>query len=230
MPTYSVHIDKPTLNIHAGTLLTRIQMVQLAGVAIDTLKNRVARRIDVNDQPMPAYSPSGPLYIPITGVGTILKEGAKKPVARNTSTLSANYVFTKKDVNSLRKAGLVTLTGPKAKTARIKPPHNITPLGHVTPSGKSIKVKNWEAYKKLLGKSGARDLEVKGHMLAAISIVDQDLSTGAVTIGFLDQLQELKAQGNSKYANWWGLSDSDSDLILRYARDLVFFNIANGHY
>lgn len=203
--------------------LTPEQLRRVGGVMVEALHRRVSSFRNALDQPAKPYSTRGPIYVPVSGVGSVFRAprrysgttaGLKKKLEaagadlspfllpRNKTTFGGREVLTKKDLAKMRSIGI--LAGGKGKRG--------TPLGQVTPSGKSVKFANYAAYKKALGKSGNRDLELSGRMLGALSIVD--LTPTSVTVGFTRAEEELKAQGNQARDPWFGLSPADRSYIL----------------
>jgi len=81
-----------------------------------------------------------------------------------------------------------------------------------TPSKKSVKFENYAAYKRFLGKSGNRDLELSGDMLRGMTIVRQDANS--ITIGFTREDARKKAEGNEKRVPWFQLSPADQKAVI----------------
>lgn len=69
---------------------------------------------------------------------------------------------------------------------------------------KSVKFANYAEYKKALGKSGQRDLELSGRMLGALTITRN--TPEAVELGFTREEEHRKALGNEHHTPWFGLS------------------------
>lgn len=211
--------------------LTPAQMTQLGGAIVERLRTRVAAFRNLNDAPAKPYSTRGPVYVPVSGVGTIVrglkgvggKAGStaflKKNLSpeallkftekRNKTSLGGREVFTKQDIAKLKRSGVI---GNKA-----------TALGRITPSGKSVKFANYAAYKKALGKSGNRDLELSGRMLGSLGIVQQ--TDTSVTIGFTRHQEERKAMGNQLRDPWFGLSPADSKYLTDLGGSLLAGNL-----
>jgi len=80
---------------------------------------------------------------------------------------------------------------------------------------KTIRYDNYTAFKRALGKSGNRDLQLSGRMLNAIAIVEQ--AATAVTIGFTRQEEALKAAGNQRRDPWFAFSPRDQAKIRDFA-------------
>jgi len=198
------------------------QLVALAGVAIHSLRDRCARASNVFDAPAKPYSTKGPIYIPISGRGTITRKlstavqrgmvgeivSATKTSAtlrRNKTTLGGREVFTSKDLGAMKKAGVII--GKKGSNAAIRD------------TGRSLRFENYAAYKTALGKSGLRDLELSGRMLNAIAIVN--VTPTSVTVGFTREEEHKKAQGNQARDPWFGMSPLDREKILAEAKSFL---------
>ncbi len=221
-------IKVPTLDLK--------QMVELGGHAINSMRQRANSARNVYDNPAKPYSPRGPIYVPISGRGTITRgltsdtikrgqvgnivsfDAGKKTVTlkRNKSTLGGREVLTVKDLSKLRAKGIIVLK----KGAK-------TPKGGgkliVRDTGKSIKFANWAEYKRALGKSGLRDLELSGRMLNAIVIARS--GEGYVELSFAREEEHKKAQGNNRIDPWWGLSPSNQAFVLGQAARMLAANI-----
>jgi hypothetical protein len=109
---------------------------------------------------------------------------------RTKTSLKGRQVLTEADLRAARRAG--------SKIAR-------------TRSKKSAKFPNYSAYKKALGKSGNRDLELSGSMLNSITIVRQ--SKNSVSYGFTREVERKKAEGNEKIAPFFGLSPDNQKQV-----------------
>lgn len=223
----------------AAPKFTPQQLTAIGARGQQQMLDRVAEYRNLTDGPAKAYSTLGPIYIPISGVGTIrkvlngdlLKRQAKSgaiskeqykealhgktsfAVKRNKSSLGGVEVFTKSDLSKLIASGLVVKASGKSSAA------HVTPLGQVTPSGKSIKFANRAAYKRALGKSGNRDLQVSGRMLGSIGIVS--VTDNSVTIGFLRQEEEEKGRRNQNIDPWFGLSEQDKVAVTKFAAQFL---------
>lgn len=196
--------------------ITQQQLRRFGGAAIERILDRVGRFQNALDQPAKPYSAHGPVYIPVSGVGKILKaptrySGGSALLRKNLSpeklklfleprtkaSLGGREVFTKQDLRKLRASGVIAKAGKSSPTA----------LGAVTPSGKSVKFANYKAYKQALGKSGNRDLQLSNRMLGAMTIVQVTRNT--VVIGWARDEERLIAEGNQARDPWFGLSPSD---------------------
>lgn len=110
---------------------------------------------------------------------------------RTKTSLAGRPILTPKDLRRARVGGIVI-----ARTS----------------SRKSAKFPNYAAYKKALGKTGQRDLELSGSMLRAITIVR--IEKNAVVIGFTRDDERKKAEGNEKIDHWFELSPSDQARVI----------------
>ena len=206
------------LRIKAPTVTPR-DLVAIGGAAIHSLRERVAANRNVKDAPAKPYSPRGPIYVPISGRGQLKRGG--QLVKRNKSTLGGREILTSADLRKLKLKGAIILKrGQKGGPAK----------GLVLrDTGKSIKFRDYAEYKRALGKSGLRDLELSGRMLNAIAIVRVDafvvsgggVGGGSVTIGFTRELEHLKAQGNQRRDEWWPLSPTDVVNVTKVAKQLL---------
>lgn len=213
--------------------LTREQLTAIGGAGIHSIRERVAASRNVRDQPAKPYSPRGPIYVPIAGRGTITRkltsdvlgrgqignalsfDAAAKTITfkRTKGTLKGREVITAKDLTRIRKSGVtITKKGGRNKTA---PAAGIV----ARDTGKSLRFANYSEYKKALGKSGLRDLELSGKMLNAIVIVKQ--TERSVTIGFSREGEHAKGRGNQAREEWFGLSPKDRAFILAQAQKLL---------
>jgi len=183
----------------------KADMIHLGGVAVAAIKDRVARGINLAGQPAKPYSPFGPIYVPISGVGTFVPKGKEAAVKRTKSALAGREVFTAKDVAKLRKAGLLPKRGKGAKGG----------FPRISRTGKSMVFADYAQRKKALGKSGKRDLELSGRMLGALSVVRARASS--VEIGFTRAAENDKAAWNQAREEWFGLAPQDQATVLEAA-------------
>jgi len=198
--------------------LTSAQQHAIGGVAIELIRRRVADFRGLNDSAMKPYSPHGPIYKPVFGVGTLTKHVAGKTVTlkRTKANLGGAAGFTTKDFKAVHKgarkgsalAAFVTV-GRGAKSS----------VASRTRSGKSIAFKNYAAYKRALGKSGNRDLEESGRMLNSITIADS--GPDHITLGFSREEEQQKALGNQAIAPWFGLSPRDVDKLTPFVAEQI---------
>lgn len=165
----------------------------IGGFGIQTVRQRVSRHINADDAPALPYSPKGPIYVPIFGVGEI-QRGKRQGQRRIKTNLGGRFGFNKRD---LKRMG-VDFTGQR-----------------------SIRYENYAEFKKALGKSGERDLQLTGRMLNAITIVNQ--TPTSVSIGFTRQQEAKKAAGNQKRDPWFLFSPNDQALIRTQAEKTIGF-------
>lgn len=130
---------------------------------------------------------------------------ANTSAGRTKSALGGRQVLTPKDRSAIRTAGRGGLMGK-------------------TRGGKTTRFANYAAYKRALGKSGSRDLELSGQMLGSIGIVRQ--TPGNVVIGFLRESEHLKAKGNQRRDPWFALSPKDQAAVARRAAEILTPRIA----
>jgi len=128
-------MSSPSFNIKiAGNLkinapaFSQQQLLALAGTAIHALRERCAVAVNANDAPALPYSTKGPIYVPISGRGTITRKlsestgrgmvgeirSANKAAGtvtlnRTKSTLGGREVFTSSDMRRMKLAGVVIL-------------------------------------------------------------------------------------------------------------------------
>ena len=88
-----------------------------------------------------------------------------------------------------------------------------------TRGGKTTRFDNYAAYKRALGKSGQRDLELSGRMLGSIGIVR--LTADTVVLGFTREAEHQKAKGNQARDPWFALSPQDVAAVQRYALQVL---------
>lgn len=196
-------------------IFTQPQIKAIGGAAIDTLQERLSNHKNVNDAPAKPYSPKGPIYVPISGRGTMTKKlpgGATSVVPRNKTNLGGRQVFTQKDLKKMKLSGVVIV---RKGSAAVPVAGKIV----VRSTGKSLKFANYSEYKRALGKSGLRDLEVSYKMRGAIAIVS--LAGSKCEISFTRELEHLKAQGNQRIDPWFGLSPSDRKNVIDFAKNLI---------
>ncbi|GAC1700149.1 MAG: hypothetical protein NVS9B4_00990 [Candidatus Acidiferrum sp.] len=185
---------KQVLGLGHG-LLDRNAWTIVGSAAITKVIKRIkTEHRNVSDSSAKAYSPNGPIYVPVTGK------------SRTKASLGGREMLSRFDIHKARSFGS---GGQFGRTAHGRTP---TANGSVTPSGKSIKFANYAAYKKFLGKSGDRDLELSGKMLNNIDILA--ISDTSVEIGFKSSEQEAKMLGNIRVDDEWGFSPSDAKAIL----------------
>lgn len=204
----------------------------VGAVAIEEMATRVDRFQNVLDAPAKPYSPNGPIYVAISGVGTItrlpkrvsglklkdLPAGIKGSltVKRTKTTLGGREVFTAKDIATLKRRGVVVIDARKKKGKTTK----VTGIGGaVVRTHHSLKFQNWAAYKKALGKSGNRDLQLSGRMRNTIAIVT--LTDSSVEIGFNSTQENLKALGNQAIDPWFGLSPNNKTAVVARMQQLL---------
>jgi hypothetical protein len=205
--------------------LSSTDMRQVGALAVLELRKRIARHINTNDAPMKPYSPRGPIYVPIFGVGKITrfnKElGATEEVRRTKSSLGGVQGLSHADIRKMKARGIHIVSTPK-RIARKYP--RAAKLGkkqsrQIRRTGKSMRFPNYEAYKRALGKSGRRDLELSGSMLGSIGIVG--VAANQVVLGFLRQDQEKKARGNQRIEEWFALSPSNQKVVFEFTANLM---------
>ena len=173
---------------------TQAAVRQLGAYALDTVLARVGRHQNANDQPAKSYSPRGPIYVPNAGVQ-----------GRSKRALGGREVLTSKDRTAIRQAGRGGLMGK-------------------TRGGKTTRFENYAAYKRALGKTGLRDLELSGRMLGSIGIVR--LNANSVALGFIREAEHLKAKGNQGRDEWFALSPKDVAAVARKAAEIIQPRIA----
>jgi hypothetical protein len=196
-------------------VFTPDQVVAIGGFAIEAMQKRLDACQNLLDQPAKPYSTHGPIYVPISGVGTFTPKGALSGlrVKRNKTTLGGREVFTHRDVQKIKSSpGIIYIE--KGSTATPQAGKIV-----VKRTRKSLKFANYSEYKKALGKSGLRDLQLSGRMRGAIMIVKQTGSS--VDIGFSREEEHLKAQGNQKLEPWFGLSPNDRTVVMDQVRDML---------
>jgi hypothetical protein len=162
---------------------------QLGAAAVETVLARVGRHQNANDGPARPYSQRGPIYVPNAGV-----QGRAK------QRLGGREVLSSKDRSAIRKAGRGGLMGK-------------------TRGGKTTRFANYAAYKRALGKTGQRDLELSGRMLGSIGIVR--LSASSVVIGFSREAEHQKAKGNERHDAWFALSPRDVTAVVKHAAEVL---------
>lgn len=184
--------------------LTNQQTKQIGKYAIDSLVSRVQNKhTDIYDSPMPPYT-NRPVYVKLgKSRGKIVLKSGRVPIA---------------SVDSLRQAG--------AKIIRVKSGTAANIRNAVINTGKSLKFPNRAAYKRFLGKSGLRDLTETGAMLGALMITSTSgIYAKVITISFTDPVQERKAAGNMRWADWFGLSPSDERKIVDVVENIFAQNL-----
>jgi hypothetical protein len=153
--------------------------------------------------------------VPVSGVGTFTPKGMLSgiKVKRNKTTLGGREVFTHANIQKLKASpGIIYI---EKGSAAFPQAGKIV----VKRTRKSLKFANYSDYKKALGKSGLRDLELSGRMRGAIGIVKQTGSS--LDIGFLREEEHLKAQGNQKLEPWFGLSPNDRKFIVDQVKGML---------
>ena len=184
--------------------LTNTQTKEIGQLAIGSLINRVQNKhTDIYDSPMPPYS-NRPVYVKLgKSRGRAVIKSGRIPIT---------------SVDSLRQAG--------AKIIRVKRGTDTNIRNAVLNTGKSLKFPNRAAYKRFLGKSGLRDLTETGAMLGALMVTSTSGTYAKViTISFTDPVQERKAAGNMRWADWFGLSPSDERKIVNIVENIFAQNL-----
>lgn len=194
-----------------GAGLSQDQILDLGNLAIkEQIKRVQTKHTGIFDEPMPAYSDK-PIYVKLS------RDRGKAVLKSGNITL--------KSLASLRRAGVRIIdtrhAGPKLRRAQAKVKNAV----RIT--GESVKFPNRTAYKRYLGKSGLRDLTDTGQMLAALVIVSRtgNQYVKVISIGFTDPVQEKKAAGNMRWADWFGLSPSNEIKIAAAAEKMVAKNL-----
>jgi len=195
-------------------IFTPDQVTAIGGFAIEAIHKRVDACQNLQDQQAKPYSPRGPIYVPVTG-GSYHPKGTLPgyKVKRTKTALGGREIFTPANIRRLKNsAGIVVVD--KGSSASPQAGKIV-----VTRTRRSLKFANYSEYKKALGKSGLRDLELSGRMRGAIGIVKQTGSS--VEIGFLREEEHKKAQGNQAIEPWFGLSPKDKKLVIEQARAML---------
>jgi hypothetical protein len=164
--------------------------------AMAVIRDRIKAGRNVSDLPAKPYSPQGPIYAAIYGRGTITRDGVTEK--RSKTGLRGRFGF----------------SGQQLKTMGIK----------VRRGRKTARFENYAAMKKAMGRSGRRDLSLTGRMLASLGIVQT--TPTSVTIGFLEVAEERKARGNQKRDRFFGLSVTDRQKVIQFAKRILNLRIA----
>lgn len=176
---------------------------KIGNLIVSSVKDRVQRRNEgVNDSAMPEYS-TRPIYVRVGKYAgmAVLKRGRVPIIA----------------LDGLRRAGAKIIDirkGPARSKGALK--------NAVVRTGNSIRFPNRAAYKKFLGRSGRRDLTETGAMLRALVVLSTSgVYAKVITIGFRSAKESGKAQGNQRYANWFGMSPSDTSKVVNLVTEMV---------
>ena len=167
-------------------------MRSIGATAEQSIRERIASGRNFRDAAAKPYSARGPIYVPVFGVDR-LASGLR----RTKTNLGGVFGL------SRREAGLVVRSG----------------AGERKRGAKSVKFEDYAAFKRALGKSGRRDLELSGAMMAAFGVLEAD--EREVWLGFLNQRDARKAEGNERIERMIGFSPRDVDAIVRAVRTAI---------
>lgn len=164
---------------------------QVGRAAIETVINRIRNAEDVTDSPATPYSAHGPIYIPVARSFRGGGWKAGKAIKGVGSNSAYGYGVSRRFASTRNSAG-ATIDG-------------------YSRTGHSLRFENYSHFKRYLGRSGSRDLEVTGEMLRAIGITEN--VHASVSIGFDDLKQEMKMKGNQNRSVQWGISPNDMEKL-----------------
>lgn len=182
--------------IDVKDLLNQTARREIASAAISTVQSRIRNSQDITDSTATPYSQRGPIYIPVVN-------GLKH---WNSNNPNRGYLRGVGHNKYLRTYGVS-----KRYTSFAK--KNGTSGDGPSRTGNSLRFKNWEHFKKYLGHSGSRDLEVTGKMLRSILVTDNQ--PFSVSIGFIDDKEEAKMKGNQARSPQFGFSPNDIERIYK---------------
>jgi hypothetical protein len=177
------------------------ELAKIGAALIQAMKARFADATDANDSEAPAYSPRGPVYLP-------LQNNAKNRAAGRN--LKGRFSLSRRAA----KRGQENIA-----IAEVQAGQSFNLGGDVSRSGNSLKFPDYSAMKQFLGKSGNRDLELSGKMLGAITVAE--VGQDYVEVGFTREEERAKMQGNQRWADMWGISDKDGEHVGAVVDEIV---------
>lgn len=201
-----------------------MELRQLGGAMVQSMQDRLDKSLDQNDAPMPGYSPKGPIYLPVFGVGTFAPKtaagkaaaGASGVLKRTKTNLGGAFGLTKRDIRRMAASGVLIVGKGKKGPPALDTRASGKAVAVRSKSGKTMKFANYAEFKRAMGRSGKRDLYLSGAMRASLDVVRT--SAASVEIGFRAEPQHLKGIRNQAASNWFGASPHDRKNVIAAAQ------------
>jgi hypothetical protein len=177
------------------------ELLRIGGALIQAMKARFAEATDADDSEAPAYSPKGPVYLPLQN------NARNRAAGRN---LKGRFSLSRRAAKR-RSEDIAVGEAMAERTFNLG--------GDVSRSGNSLKFPDYSAMKQYLGKSGNRDLELSGKMLGAMTVAE--VGEDYVEVGFSREEERAKMQGNQRWADMWGISEKDGEHVGTLVDEIV---------